>query len=303
MPHSPRWYRDRLWLNNSGTGEFGYLDLATGKFEPVVFCPGFVRGLAFHNNYAIVGMSKPRDRHFSGLPLDDKLTQKDAVARCGVMVIDLDRGKIAHWLELEGTVKELFDVVALPNVKQPMALGFKTDEIERLIVFPGETELPPLKEDRSREEKIEKVNKTESSIYFERGRQQKQKGDLTSAIVSFEQVIKLEPDNFAAYNNLGNILQIQGETDRAIAAWQKAIELQPNNASIYNNLAQAWQLQSKPELALEAYKKAIALKPDFALGYLNLGKLLQQQGAIKRAEQCYQKFLQLQPDNRQRRNI
>jgi uncharacterized protein (TIGR03032 family) len=23
MPHSPRWYRDKLWLLNSGTGDFG----------------------------------------------------------------------------------------------------------------------------------------------------------------------------------------------------------------------------------------------------------------------------------------
>ena len=67
----------------------------------------------------------------SGLPLDARLAQKDAVPRCGVMVIDLDTGKIAHWLELEGVVKELFDVVVLPNIKQPMALGFKTDEIEK----------------------------------------------------------------------------------------------------------------------------------------------------------------------------
>ena len=27
MPHSPRWYRGKLWLHNSGTGEFGHMDL------------------------------------------------------------------------------------------------------------------------------------------------------------------------------------------------------------------------------------------------------------------------------------
>lgn len=35
MPHSPRWYRDRLWVHNSGTGEFGTIDLDSGKFQPV----------------------------------------------------------------------------------------------------------------------------------------------------------------------------------------------------------------------------------------------------------------------------
>ncbi|MEQ9669802.1 TIGR03032 family protein [Coleofasciculus sp. G2-EDA-02] len=39
MPHSPRVYGDKLWLLNSGTGEFGYVDLERGIFESVAFCP------------------------------------------------------------------------------------------------------------------------------------------------------------------------------------------------------------------------------------------------------------------------
>ena len=36
-----------------------------------------------------------------------------------------------HWLRLEGMVSELYDVVVLPGVVRPMALGFKSDEISR----------------------------------------------------------------------------------------------------------------------------------------------------------------------------
>ncbi len=39
MPHSPRVYRDKLWLLNSGTGYFGYVDRKSGAFEKVAFCP------------------------------------------------------------------------------------------------------------------------------------------------------------------------------------------------------------------------------------------------------------------------
>ena len=42
--------------------------------------------------------------------------------------------QIIHWLRIEGMVSELYDVVVLPEVARPMAFGFKTDEIERLIV-------------------------------------------------------------------------------------------------------------------------------------------------------------------------
>ena len=55
MPHSPRWHNGRLWLLNSGTGDFGYVDLDTGRFEPLCFCPGYMRGLSFHGDFALVG--------------------------------------------------------------------------------------------------------------------------------------------------------------------------------------------------------------------------------------------------------
>ena len=35
MPHSPRWHEGRLYVLNSGTGEFGRVDPASGHFEPI----------------------------------------------------------------------------------------------------------------------------------------------------------------------------------------------------------------------------------------------------------------------------
>ncbi|WP_293006999.1 TIGR03032 family protein [Nitrosomonas sp.] len=134
MPHSPRWHNGRLWLLNSGTGEFGYVDLESGRFEPLCFCPGYMRGLSFHGDFALVGLSKPREnKTFSGLALDDNLKSRNVEARCGVQIIDLRSGDIVHWLRIEGVVEELYDVVTLPRVRRPMALGFKTDEIRRVL--------------------------------------------------------------------------------------------------------------------------------------------------------------------------
>ena len=138
MPHSPRFYDGKLWLLNSGTGEFGYIDLDAGKFEPVAFCPGYLRGMAFHEHFAIVGLSKVRAKGggvMSGLELDDRLREQDVEPRCGLMVIDLTTGSIVNWLRLEGQITELYDVQVLPGVKRPMALGFQTDEISRLLTF------------------------------------------------------------------------------------------------------------------------------------------------------------------------
>ncbi len=136
MPHSPRWYRDRLWLLDSGTGFFGYVDLDRGEFEPVCFCPGFARGLSFVGDFAVVGLSKPRDnKTFADLPLAGALAERDADPRCGLQVIDLRTGDAVHWLRIDGVVSELYDVVPLPGIRRPMALGFVTDEIRRMLTI------------------------------------------------------------------------------------------------------------------------------------------------------------------------
>jgi uncharacterized protein (TIGR03032 family) len=134
MPHSPRWYQNKLWLLNSGTGEFGWVDLEQGKFEPLCFCPGYLRGCAFWGDFAVVATSLPRgNRTFAGLPLNDTLQAKSADPRCGLFVIDLRSGDMVHQLQLEGVVEELYDVAILPGIRRPMAIGFKTDEIRRMV--------------------------------------------------------------------------------------------------------------------------------------------------------------------------
>jgi len=136
MPHSPRLHDGKLWLVNAGSGDFGYADLSSGKLEPVAFCPGFARGMAFHKHYAIIGLSKPRRvKAFEGLSLDDTLAAKDAEARCGVIVVDTRSGIILHWIDVAGIVSELYDVKVLPGVRRPMALGFKTDEVCRFVAI------------------------------------------------------------------------------------------------------------------------------------------------------------------------
>ena len=134
MPHSPRLHDGRLWLLNSGTGELGFVDRDAKKFVPVAFCPGYARGLAFVGPYAIVGLSLAREnRTFQGLPLDQALAARGAEPRCGVLVIDTNSGDTVEWLRIEGVVRELFDVAVLPGIRNPAAIGFMTDEIQRVI--------------------------------------------------------------------------------------------------------------------------------------------------------------------------
>lgn len=130
MPHSPRLHKGKLWLIQSGKGEFGYIDQKAGKFEPIVDLPGFARGLGFLGDHALIGLSGPRkDKTFQGLELNDRLSAKNQNPICGVIAVNLETGNIDHLLELRGAVQELYDVAVLPGLRRPMALGFMSDEI------------------------------------------------------------------------------------------------------------------------------------------------------------------------------
>ncbi len=148
MPHSPRWYRGRLWLLNSGTGELGSIIPADGdsqgRFEPLAFCPGFLRGLSFHGRYAFVGLSKPRYQRFEGLALDERLRAADSEPWCGVQVIDLDTGACVEWFRIDGAVAELYDIGVLPGVTCPMSIGFGSEELMNLVTVDVEDNERPV---------------------------------------------------------------------------------------------------------------------------------------------------------------
>lgn len=130
MPHSPRWHEGRLWLLNSGTGYLGSIDLATGRFDPLAFVPGYARGLAFVDHYAVVGLSRPREQNkFGGLALDDELRKRGMTSYAGLAVIDLRSGETVHRLEIQGSIAELYDVAVLKGVRRPTAYGLTPDPL------------------------------------------------------------------------------------------------------------------------------------------------------------------------------
>lgn len=86
-PHSARLHRGRLWVDNSGYGEMGFID--DGKFEAVVRLNGWTRGLCFHEDIAFLGTSKviPRFGQYApGLDIESSI--------CGIHMVDVRSGEI-----------------------------------------------------------------------------------------------------------------------------------------------------------------------------------------------------------------
>jgi len=83
------------------------------------------------------------NKTFSWLELDQNLRSADAVAQCGIDVIDLNSGSVVHWIRIEGMGSELYDIVCFSGVVKPQAIEFKTDEIRHVLRVGDERELCP----------------------------------------------------------------------------------------------------------------------------------------------------------------
>ena len=129
-PHSARLSAGRLWIDNSGYGEFGVVE--AGKLEPLIKLPGWTRGLCFHQGVAFVGTSRviPRFRQFApGLDVDSSI--------CGVHAIDVVKGTILGSLSWP-VGNQIFAIDWLPSSLSrgfPFRSDRKTPEQERVLFY------------------------------------------------------------------------------------------------------------------------------------------------------------------------
>jgi len=116
MPHSPRWYDNRLWVLESGRGALCTVDLKTGERTDVARVPGFCRGIDFIGPVAFIGLSQLRGTTpFTDIPITDD----NADRLSGVWAVHIQTGKTIAFLKFTGGVQEIFAVQAVPGVLFP----------------------------------------------------------------------------------------------------------------------------------------------------------------------------------------
>lgn len=135
MPHSPRWYQNKLWLLESGHGSLATVDLEKQTLHTVAKLPGFTRGIDFIGPLAFIGLSQIRESTaFSGLPISKDATERN----CGVWVVHIETGQTLGFLRFESGVEEIFAVQIIPNVTFPDMLEWNDPRIGHSYVLPDD---------------------------------------------------------------------------------------------------------------------------------------------------------------------
>ena len=130
MPHSPRWYRDRLWLLESGDGSLGTVDLATGKYEAIAQLPASRAGCRSSGRWRSSGCrrcasarSSAASRWSSG--------SRSAPAACGSSTSR--PGRTVAFVRFEDAVQEIFAVEALAGIRFPDLINHDAELIGRVV--------------------------------------------------------------------------------------------------------------------------------------------------------------------------
>ncbi len=120
MPHSPRWYQDKLWVLESGRGALVRVDPETGERHDVARVPGFARGMDFLGPLAFIGLSQLRKSNpFTDIPITDDNSERLS----GVWAVNIDNGNTIAFLKFTGGVEEIFAVQALRGARFPEMLN------------------------------------------------------------------------------------------------------------------------------------------------------------------------------------
>lgn len=132
MPHSPKIYKGKVYLCNSGEGSVICYDPATGSVDTLLELQGFTRALTFFQDYMIVCCSRFRKSvRAASLPLEQKYDDSHA----GIYVVDMEDMSIVAYCRFDGDVSQLYDVAVIENSIEPMILGLQDPRVTNLFVF------------------------------------------------------------------------------------------------------------------------------------------------------------------------
>jgi tetratricopeptide (TPR) repeat protein len=100
------------------------------------------------------------------------------------------------------------------------------------------------------------------------------RGDYDKAIATFNDALKVDPDNARIINLRGLAHERKGEDDIAMADYNAAIQKQPRFGIAYSNRGTIHLRHQALQSALDDFNVAIRLSPAFMLGHANRARVL-----------------------------
>ena len=111
----------------------------------------------------------------------------------------------------------------------------------------------------------------------------------------YKNILRHEPQNVRALNNLAMYYSNQGKTKEAEELYWLAVDANNSVPAPYYNLGNILRDRGDVAGALELYKKAVERDPYFVYGYMNMASIYADQGKLVEATKMLEKVKTLKP--------
>ncbi|HEX7254200.1 MAG TPA: tetratricopeptide repeat protein [Thermoanaerobaculia bacterium] len=118
-------------------------------------------------------------------------------------------------------------------------------------------------------------------------------GHVDKAVELYKEILKVDPNYAAAYNNIGYAYGFRGDYEKAIENFQKYQFMAPDQANPFDSMGEIQAYSGHYDEAVASLQKALAIKPDFYPAYEHLGIVYEGKGEYPRAIECYEKAAEL----------
>jgi DNA-binding transcriptional MerR regulator len=150
-----------------------------------------------------------------------------------------------------------------------------------VVVEQGEIHVVDRRETAERE-LPESPDPREPRDWFDKGLELEE-SDPTGARAAYERAVDEDPENRAAWINLGRLLHEQGRMADAESVYHRALAACGPDALLYFNLGVLLEDLRRPSAAFEAYQSAVSEDPGLADCHYNLARLYESFGKPQHA--------------------
>ena len=220
------------------------------------------------------------------------LTEMNGYIIRATVKADIDTGDVEKFMAKDA--EEISRIVANEKVIR-MQEEQQDQKIETLKQEYLQAETPTEKESIARKI-IREDNVFLSNLKLREGNKYRNEGNHKRAAKYFSEAIKLNPDNFLAWNNRGWAYTEQRKYAEALADFDKALELNPSSELPYFGRGWVYNKQKNYAAAIKEYDKVIELNPKYAIAWNNRGAAKSWLNRMREAIADYDKAIELKPN-------
>lgn len=120
-------------------------------------------------------------------------------------------------------------------------------------------------------------------------------GQHAAAAESYQQALRISPEDEDARLALGGSLSELGRFEQAIQTYRKALSNRPESAPVYLALAEIYRKRGQPDLALPNYRESVRYEPDSEQAWAGLASAYHLTGQFERRDQALQGLRRINP--------